>query len=166
MEPRTRKYLKYLESQRNYSSHTVAAYANDLLQFMEFLQRHFSDRPYSIRDVDHITIRLFLGDCLEHEFSKRSIASKLACLKSFFKYLQKTKVVSCNAAGNVATPKLEKRLPQYLDEKSVAELMRQPDTTTTRGKRDAAILELFYSTGIRLSELINLRIADMDFHAG
>jgi tyrosine recombinase XerC len=166
MDSRTEKYLYYLRAERNYSPHTIAAYEDDLRQFADFLQRHYSDRSYSIQDVDQITIRLFLGDCLEQGLSKRSIARKLACVKSFFKYLQKTKAVSLNPAVNVATPKLEKRLPQYLDEECVAELMKQPDTTTTLGKRDAAILELFYSTGIRLSELINLQLANISFEGG
>lgn len=166
MESSTRKYLNYLKNERNYSPHTIAAYEDDLRQFADFLQRHFSDQSYSIKNVDQITLRLFLGDCLEQGFSKRSIARKLACLKSFFKYLLKTKVVRNNPAANVATPKLEKRLPQYLDEESVMELMKQPDTTTTLGKRDAAILELFYSTGIRLSELINLQLSNIDFEGG
>lgn len=165
MESNTRTFLQYLKTQRNYSPHTIAGYEDDLRQFSEFLQRHFADRPFSINDIDHVTIRLFLGDCLERNFAKRSIARKLACLKSFFKYLQRTKVVDRNPAANVATPKLEKRLPQYLDEESVSDLMKQPDATSTMGKRDAAILEVFYSTGIRLSELINLRLTNVDFHA-
>lgn len=166
MQSTIRTFLQYLASQRNYSPHTIAAYEDDLRQFSEFLQRHFSDRPFSILDVDHVTIRLFLGDCVEHEFARRSIARKLACVKSFFKYLRKTSVINTNPALSVSAPKVERRLPQYLDEESVAKLMQQPDTATTLGKRDAAILELFYSTGIRLSELINLRLADIDFLGG
>ncbi|HCV43338.1 MAG TPA: tyrosine recombinase XerC [Bacteroidetes bacterium] len=166
MEFKIRTFLQYLRTQRNYSPHTIAAYEDDLRQFSEFLLRHYADHSYSISEIDHVTIRLFLGDCLEHDFAKRSVARKLACLKSFFKYLHRTKVVDRNPATNVAAPKLEKRLPQYLDEESVTELMNQPDTTTTLGKRDAAILELFYSTGIRLSELIDLRMINVDFHSG
>jgi integrase/recombinase XerC len=165
MQSTIRTFLRYLASQRNYSPHTIAAYEDDLRQFSGFLQRHFADRPFSISDIDQVTIRLFLGDCLENEFSRRSIARKLACVRSFFKYLRKKNVINTNPALSVSAPKLERRLPQYLDEESVAKLMQQPDTTTTLGKRDAAILELFYSTGIRLSELINLRLPDVDFHA-
>ncbi len=166
MESQIRKYLEYLETERNYSPNTIAAYEDDLRQFTEFLHKHFSDKSFSLADIDQVTIRLFLGDCLEQEFSKRSIARKLACLKSFFKYMYKIHEVKANPASNVATPKLEKRLPQYLDEESIKKLMQQPDTSTTMGKRDAAILELFYSTGIRLSELINLRRGDVDFPGG
>jgi len=164
MESNVRLFLEYLRTQRNYSPHTIAAYEDDLGQFSGFLQKHYSDRAYSIDDIDQVTIRLFLGDCLENDFAKRSIARKLACLKSYFKFLFRTKVAAHNPAANVSTPKLEKRLPQYLDEESVTELMKQPDSTTTIGKRDAAILELFYSTGIRLSELISLQLSDVDFY--
>lgn len=166
IEPKIQAFLQYLRTQRNYSPHTIAAYEDDLRQFSGFLQRHFADRPYSIDEIDHVTVRLFLGDCLEEGFGKRSVARKLACVKSFFKFLYRTKALDRNPAGNVGAPKLEKRLPQYLDEESVMELMKQPDVTTTMGKRDAAILELFYSTGIRLSELINLRLGSIDFRAG
>lgn len=164
MESSIRSFLRHLATQRNYSPHTIAAYEDDLRQFSVFLKKHFSDRPHSIRDIDHITIRLFLGDCIEQGFAKRSIARKLACLRSFFKYLKRTNAVEVNPAAAVSSPRLEKRLPLYLDEESVARLMQQPDCSTTIGKRDAAILELFYSTGIRLGELINLRMGDIDFY--
>ena len=166
MESCIRSFLQHLATQRNYSPHTLAAYEDDLRQFSEFLQRHFSDRPYTIHDIDHVSIRLFLGDCVEKGLAKRSIARKLACLRSFFRHLQRTKTVDSNPAVNVASPKLQKSLPLYLDEESVTRLMEQPDTTTTLGKRDSAILELFYSTGIRLSELINLRLGDIDLYDG
>jgi integrase/recombinase XerC len=165
MKSSIQAFLRYLGTQRNFSRHTVAAYEDDLRQFSEFLQKHYSDVAYSINSIDQATIRLFLGDCLELGFARRSVARKLACLKSFFKYLHKTKTIGYNPASNVASPKLEKRLPQYLDEMSIAELMKQPDVSTTIGKRDVAVLELFYSTGIRLSELINLRLQDIDFHS-
>ena len=165
MEAHIHTFLQYLRTQRNYSPHTIAAYEDDLRQFSAFLQKHYEDQTHSMNDLDQVTIRLFLGDRIEEGFATRSIARKLACLKSFFKYLHRMNIVGRNPAANVSSPKLEKRLPQYLDEESITELMKQPDTTTTIGKRDAAILELFYSTGIRLSELIHLRLADVDFHA-
>lgn len=166
MPSHIKDFLHYLTVERNYSPHTITAYEDDLRQFMEFVQRHYSDTSYSIQAIDHVTVRLFLGDCLEQGFSRSSIARKVACLKSFFKFLQKTGVVQMNPAANVAAPKLQKRLPQYLDEASVTSLMSQPDRSTVLGKRDAAILELFYSTGIRLSELIGLQISDVNFDGG
>jgi integrase/recombinase XerC len=163
MQAQAKTYLHYLRRERNYSPHTVSSYEDDLRQFSEFLRRHFADRPYTISDVDRVTIRLFLGDLLEQRFSKRSIARKLACLRSFFKYLHRTQVIDRNPATNVVSPKLPKRLPQYLDEESVAKLMEQPDTSTPDGVRDLALLELLYGTGIRLSELINLELSEVDF---
>ena len=166
MSSHVRSFLQYLTVECNYSRHTIAAYEDDLRQFQEFVRRHQSDSSHSIHDLDHVTVRLFLGDCLEQDFSRSSVARKLACLKSFFRYLKKSGVIHTNPAANVVTPKLQKRLPQYLDEASVANLMRQPDTSTAVGKRDVAILELFYSTGIRLSELISLQLSDVNFDGG
>lgn len=163
IDRKVHQFLQYLARERNYSAHTVASYEDDLRQFSEFLQRHFEGTAYSLDDIDNVTIRLFLGDLLEQSFSKSSIARKLAATKSFFRYLRKKHAVQRNPAQNVSSPKLEKRLPQYLDEKTAGNLMAQPDCSTPEGARDAAILELFYSTGIRLSELIGLRMADIDF---
>lgn len=166
MKTSVHRFLQYLTAERNYSPHTVGAYEDDLRQFSEFLGGHFSGSSFTPRDVDHVTVRLFLGDCVERQFSRRSIARKLACIKSFFKFLLKTGEVESNPAVNVATPAVEKRLPQYLDEASINALMAQPDGSTAVGKRDAAILELFYGTGIRLSELINLNVGDISFEDG
>jgi len=162
MESIVETFLRYLKEARNYSHHTVASYEDDLRQFLEFLRRHFAERPFEVGDIDQITVRLFMGDLLEQRYSKQSVARKLACLKSLFKYLYKTRRISSNPIAGVATPKLEKRVPRYLDEHSVGALMNQPDRSTSTGVRDAAILEMFYSTGIRLSELISMNVGDID----
>lgn len=166
MDHDVRTYLQYLRRERNYSPHTIASYEDDLRQFAEYLHRIAENHPILLKGIDHKTIRDFLGDLLDRGFSTRSVARKLACLKSFFKYLLKTHRIALNPAANVASPKLERMLPQVLDEKVVARLMEQPDTTTLRGVRDAAILEMFYGTGIRLSELIHLRVRDVDIAGG
>jgi integrase/recombinase XerC len=164
MQAAVTTYLRYLEQERGFSTHTIASYREDLRQFSEFVHRHFARQSISLQDIDRSVIRLFLGDMLERRFAKSSIARKLACLKSFFRYLHATHVIAHNPAGNVASPKLDKRLPRVLDEESAARLMEQPDRSSVVGLRDAAILELFYSTGIRLSELIGLRLIDVDLH--
>jgi integrase/recombinase XerC len=163
MEATIRTYVRYLERERNYSPLTVASYREDLQQFADFLRQRFPGRRVRPSDVDRGAIRLFLGKLLEENFAKSSIARKLACLKSFFKYLHSTHVIRRNPAANVASPKIEKRLPFFLDELTTAKLMEQPDHETLEGRRDAAVLELFYSTGIRLSELIGLTLSDLDF---
>ena len=163
MQEHFRTFLQYLGGERNCSPHTLASYEDDLRQFSQFLSRHFSDARFSPREVDHVTIRLFLRDLVEQEFSRRSVARKLACLKSFFRYLYKNKVIETNPAANVQSPKLDKLLPTVLNEEAVTALMQQADTSTPEGLRDQAILEMFYGTGIRLSELINLSWQDVDF---
>jgi len=166
MDNHVSAFLRYLRRERNYSPNTMSSYEDDLRAFADFLQRHFEGRRFNPSSVDHVTIRLFLGDLLDQGFSKPSIARKLACLKSFFKFLHRTGVVNNNPAFNVVSPKLDKRLPQFLDEGTINRLMDQPDRSTPEGLRDAAILELFYSTGIRLSELINLDPSDIDDRNG
>lgn len=161
MQTHVRSFLRYLLEDRNYSPNTVAGYEDDLRQFRAFLLG--SVHTESIGSVDRSTIRRFLARLHEQEYSSRSIARKLACLKSFFRYLRKMRVIDGNPAANVASPKLDRRLPRTLDEGSVSRLMDQPDRGTLLGKRDAALLEILYSTGIRLGELIGLQKADIDF---
>jgi integrase/recombinase XerC len=158
MQTHIDSFLRYLASDRNYSPHTVAAYANDLRQFHDFLGAQADPAA-----VDRPAIRRFLADLHDRSFAMPSIARKLATLKSFFRYLRKTGVIQGNPVASTIAPKLGKRLPQYLDEPAVMRLMDQPDRTTAEGARDAAILEILYSTGIRLSELLGLREADIDF---
>jgi integrase/recombinase XerC len=166
MQTHINSFLRYLAVDRNYSVHTLAAYEDDLRQFLEFLAQ--ADRAGIVdpRDIDRAAIRNFLASLIERKFAKPSVARKLACLKSFFRFLRKTGVIEGNPAANIVTPKREKRLPRFLDEKSVSLLMEQPDRSTPTGKRDAAILEVFYSTGVRLGELIALRLGDVDFANG
>ncbi|HEY6952460.1 MAG TPA: tyrosine-type recombinase/integrase, partial [Bacteroidota bacterium] len=92
------------------------------------------------------------------------VARKIASLRSFFKFLKHKRIIEANPAINLATPKVEKKLPGYLDESAMERLLTLPDRSTTEGLRDQAILEVFYSTGIRLSELVNLNINDIDRH--
>jgi tyrosine recombinase XerC len=156
------RFLTYMRRERGFSHHTVSAYEDDLLQFSGFLRLHFDGIRFDIADITNVTIRSFLGDLLDQGFSKRSVARKLACVKSLFRYLHRQKHVRRNPALNVSSPRLEKRLPVYLDEETVTRLMEQPDRSTPVGKRDRAILELLYGTGIRLSELIHLKVRDVD----
>jgi tyrosine recombinase XerC len=166
MKTHIRSFLLYLHDGRNYSPHTVAAYECDLREFLEFWESEFPGRVMTPGGVDRRSIRRFLAWLHDREFASRSIARKLACLKSFFRYLRKMHIVASNPASTVVSPKLERRLPRTLDEGSVSRLMDQPDRTSTRGVRDVALLEVLYGAGIRLSELIGLRVADIDFGNG
>jgi tyrosine recombinase XerC len=157
------KYREHLQIERNYSDHTVHAYESDLLQFAGFLGEASGEQEVQIDRIDHRTIRSYLGHLLELGLSKKSIARKLAAIRSFFSFLVRLDILKINPARSVTTPKLEKRLPSFLDESSVAKMMDLPDLTTATGLRDRAILELLYSTGMRLAELVHLNVGEIDF---
>jgi len=134
-----------------------------LLALVQFL------RQEGIDSFDHVhkeSLRAFIGSLLDEGFSQRSVARKIASMRSFFKYLRRQKIIEGNPALVLITPKVGKRLPSFLDEESVQQLLSIPDRSTPNGKRDAAILELFYSTGMRLSELINLNVSDLKQEEG
>jgi integrase/recombinase XerC len=154
-----RSFLEYLEAERNYSNHTIESYRNDLVAFSEFAAGQEIREPGEIsRDV----LRKFFAHLLDEGYSKKSIARKIASLRSFFKYLKRKQLVDSNPVLSIATPKLEQRLPGFLDEPAMQRLLDLPDRSTMDGLRDAAILEVFYSTGMRLSELVSLNAGDID----
>ena len=155
-------FLEHLRRERNASPHTVKAYAGDLRAFDEFLNPSDRAGGTDYPDVTHQDLRTFLGSLVDQGFSRRSIARKVACLRSFFRYLHRREAIRRNPALSLASPKIQRSLPAYLDEKAVTDLMNQPDRSTPAGLRDAAILELLYGTGIRLSELIGLSDRDVD----
>jgi integrase/recombinase XerC len=169
MHDHIRTFLLCLGGEKNYSPHTLASYEDDLRQFSEFLVRHSADDRRSknaeinLTHIDQLTIRLFLHDLVEKGFKRRSIARKLACLKSFFRFLTKRKILEANPAANVQSPKLDKLLPAVLTEDAASALMNEPDAALAEGVRDRAILEMFYGTGIRLSELIALNWDNVNF---
>lgn len=166
MESYVEKYLRYLEHERNFSHHTIIAYAEDLHQFLEFLSGYFNSKTFRLTTIDHTTIRGFLGRLLDNGYSKKSVARKLASIRSFFKFLVKRGILANNPAKHVLTPKLPKKLPIFLDELTVNTMLNLPDTSTLRGLRDSAILELLYSTGIRVSELVGLNLGSIDWANG
>jgi integrase/recombinase XerC len=158
VEKVVRSYLEYLEVERNYSAHTILSYENDLLRLIRFLRREGVE---SFDQVHKESLRAFIASLLDDGFSQRSIARKIASIRSLFKYLRRQKITEGNPALVLITPKAGKRLPTFLDEEAVQRLLALPEQSAPDGKRDAAILELFYSTGIRLSELIGLNIGDL-----
>ena len=163
MEKIVRGYLEYLEGERNYSAHTILSYETDLSSFVQFLHQEGIN---SFAAVHKESLRAFISSLIDKGFSQRSIARKVASMRSFFKYLRRQKIINGNPALVLITPKIGKRLPSFLDEESVHQLIESPDQSTTNGKRDRAILELFYSTGMRLSELIGLNICDLKKEEG
>jgi tyrosine recombinase XerC len=158
-------FLAYLRGERNYAVHTVAAYEDDLRQFMEFVSGAVGENP-APEDLTPELVRRFLGSLVSRDFARRSVARKLACLRSFFRYLVRTGTLDHNPTTSIATPRLDRRLPSYLGERDAELLMDQPDRSTPEGCRDAAMLEVLYGTGIRLAELLGLDFADVDLRRG
>jgi len=156
------EYLSYLKVSLNYSPHTITSYENDLKQFENFLTLTFGKDDFDLNDLELTILKSFVAGLFDEVYSNRSISRKISLLKSFFKYLAKKKYIKKNVASTLIFPKLDKKLPSYLTE-SEAEKLFEPEQTDDRKPLDAAILELFYSTGIRLSELINLKISNINF---
>ncbi|NIV73108.1 site-specific integrase, partial [Candidatus Saccharibacteria bacterium] len=157
------QFLHYLRFQRKYSEHTLESYRNDLTQFAEFLQDSAGQNHVSANSVETNHIKDFLGHLLIMGLEKRSIARKLSSIKSLFRYLLREEMISKNPAAIVSTPKLDRRLPVIIDIKQANKLMNLPPTDTFEGIRDRAVLELLYGAGLRLSELLFLRIENIDF---
>jgi len=162
-------FLNHLQFEQHYSSHTLLAYQTDLEQFFDFLYRHFETPSLSesmLTQVDVLTVRLWMGELLEQGMQARSIGRKLAAVRSFFRYLVRQRILSVYPLSNIKTPKVAKRLPQFLTEEQTRKLFDEQlaalDPDSFEGRRDRAILELLYSSGLRLSELIGLNIEDID----
>jgi integrase/recombinase XerC len=163
------QFLTHLRFQRNASPHTLRNYGSDLYQFHHFLTHTASGDPRpepGLDQIDNLTIREFLGVLYQRRNRKSSVARKLATLRSFMKYLAGQGVIAGNAARNVASPKQERRLPEHLTGDVVFELLEAPDTGGVLGIRDLAMLELFYATGIRVSELVGLECEALDLDGG
>jgi integrase/recombinase XerC len=159
------KYLKCLQYERNASPHTIRNYASDLDQFYCFLTttKTGETRPEpELEQIDNLTIREFLGYLHRRGNKRSSAARKLASVRSLMKYMTAQGAISTNTAKLVASPKQEKRLPEYLPVDAAAQLVEAPDATTVLGKRDRAILELLYGAGLRVSELVGLDLGDVD----
>ena len=161
-----KRFLISLKEQLNYSENTIQAYAVDLTQFNDFLSEYHSDSNVSVEKIDKLSIRHFFGKLDEEGISRKSIARKLAALRSLFKYLIRTGVIENNPAKNFSFPKMEKRLPTPLSVEEALKLVTAPKADTFAGARDSALLELLYGTGARLSEIVSLNIRNLNWESG
>jgi len=171
-----RRFLEYLEIERNYSRKTIEAYQGDLEGalhgragdpapgFHEHLARVLGTGVPTLDQVTQREVRGYIAELHKRGMARRSIARKLAAVKSFLKFAMAQGMTDANPARLVQTPKIEKRLPTVLTAEEARDLMELPDRTTAAGWRDTAILELLYSTGIRRAELCGLRLGDVDRH--
>ncbi len=151
-------FLKYLQVERQTSSHTREAYQRDLDHFLGKVREREKRENVPIERLDRNTVRSYLSWLVRNEYQPRSIARKLACLRSFSKYLVRENILTKNQIITLASPKLGKSLPHFLTGAEVRLLLGLPDTDTFAGKRDYALLKFFYATGVRISEVLSLRI--------
>jgi integrase/recombinase XerC len=133
MEKLIRAYLSYLEDERNFSQHTVVSYANDLSQYFSFLKEEFPELIERHDDTDTGVIRAFLGLLLDSGLSKKSVVRKLSTLRSFYKYPCPAKSPPAESRLNVVTPKVEKKLPQFVDQGSMERILALPNTDEFTG---------------------------------
>lgn len=157
------QFFEHLRYERNVSAHTLRNYSSDLEQFLNFLTADGKRNAPEISQIDHLTIREWLASLHTDQKKKSSIARKLAALRTFFQFLVREGLLELNPAKLVATPKLEKKLPKHLSIEEAVRFIESPDPETDLGKRDRAMLELMYATGVRVAELTTLNIPDVDF---
>ena len=155
------QFMMYLRVEKNASQHTLNNYRADIGRFFKFAVSHVADEV-KLADITHITIRAYLAQMKQEDYARRTIARRVAALRSFFRFLCRESVLGENPFKAVHTPKLERKLPVFLDPGEIDGLLDLP-ANNVLGKRDKAVLELLYATGVRVSELAGLSVKDVDF---
>ena len=158
MEKALNKYLNYLEVQKNYSIHTINSYKKDIELFSSYLEQESLD--YLL--VEYSDIRLFFEFLEKKKYSKTSLARIISGIRNFYKYLCRNNYIKANPFSLVSSPKKDLLLPKFLYYNELIELFDIPDMNTPLGIRDRLIIEMLYATGIRVSELTNIKISDID----
>ena len=153
------KFLSYLDIEKNYSKHTLVNYQTDLEEFFGFI----GEIP--IEKVDYLLLRRYLAKIREKDHRPRTIARKLSSMRSMLKFLTREGYIKTNPSVLLTTPKLDKKLPNFLTEDEITKFLEAPSSEEKSGLRDRAILETLYSTGIRVSELVGLDVERVDFIA-
>lgn len=153
------EFIRYLEIEKHYSSYTIIGYQENIEDFMMHLE---SKHINSLKKVDYKVIRDYLNILYERKYSKKTISRYISSLRSFFRYLLVNKYIIDNPMTLISNPKLDKKLPQFLSINDMEKILEQPSSDTKLGIRDALIIELLYSTGIRVSELVNIKLSDIN----
>ena len=161
MDDMIKKFLDYLNYEKNYSFNTIIGYQNHIELFNDFLK---NKGITSFKDVSYNIIRNYINYLYEKKYSAKSICNHISSLRSFFKFLKNNEYISLNPILLIENPKLEKKLPKYLYYEDIEKILNIPDLSTDVGIRDALILELLYVSGIRVSELVNIKISNIDFN--
>ena len=157
------KFINYLSSEKRFSIHTITSYTNDLNQFLLFLSKEYAiaNNP---SEVDFQIIRTWIANLLEKGVLPRSVNRKISTLRTYFKFLVREGVVNESPMSRIVSPKSKQRLPVFIEESQIQSLLNEVEFDAGFiGKRDKLIIEFFYVTGIRLSELVNISISDISF---
>ncbi|MBU4349406.1 tyrosine recombinase XerC [bacterium] len=164
MKAHINSYISFLKNEKNYSNNTIISYKNDLIQLLNYLKSHkileVNDEQYINRSI----MRKYIVHLKKSNYSARSISRKISTIRSFFNFLSREGIIKINPTINLITPKIDKKLPYFLYLQEINKLIEAPPQDTVSGIRDKAILELLYGTGIRVGELVNLNIKDIDFY--
>lgn len=157
-------FLQFLKNEKRYSQNTVIAYENDLNQFQVFLMEHYNQGSL-YKNVDSLHLRSWTVHLIDSGVSSRTVSRKLTGLKTFFKFLLSRKIILVNPASSLKGPKLSKKLPSFISEKEMVRIFNEVEFSDEfENERNRLMIELFYATGMRLSELINLRKNDVLIH--
>ena len=152
-------YLDYLKYQKNYSEYTINNYKHDIIEYLEYL----NSESLEFKSIEYSDIRFFLMYLKDtKKDDNTSINRKLSSLRGFYKYLANEKIVKSNVFSLVNGPKRSKKLPRYFEYNELEELFNVPDIRTPLGQRDSLILEMLYATGVRVGELVNIKVGDID----
>lgn len=152
------KFIDELKYEKNYSDHTTNGYLKDLYEFLEYI----NDKGIKkFNDVTYQDLRLYINYLFNQGYSNKTISRSISSLRSFFKYLKKEEIIDNNPCTLISNPKLDKKLPKYLNFEETERLLSALNTATKEGIRDSLILEILYSTGIRVSELVNIKFNDV-----
>jgi len=155
------QFEKYITS-KGLSANTRTAYKKDLMQLQDFLTKYFETREINLKEISKLYLRDYLRELSFEGRTNRTLARKATTIKNFFKFCEQENLISKNPAANLQIPKFEKKLPKHFTEKEMEDLLSIPDLSSKFGIRNKAILELIYSSGLRISEVAFCRLQDFD----
>jgi len=156
-------FIEYLQIEKHYSQYTIGHYEHDIEEFFMFMTEQSIN---GINDVQYSDVRIYLTKLFNNKLARKSVARKISCLRSFFKFLVRENIVKENPFALASIPKTEKKLPEFFYEEEMQQLFAACESETALGQRNKAILELLYATGMRVGECSQIRLKDLDFHLG
>jgi integrase/recombinase XerD len=157
-------FAEFVRSSKGFSDNTLAAYRNDLNQFVDYVES--TDSAEGCQPLDRAMVVNFMSYLREREYAASTIARRMAAVKSFFHYLQEQGTISDDPTRSLQAPKVGKCVPRSISKEDIEKLLQQPKGNNAMGMRDRAMLELIYATGMRVSELVSLDVCNVDFENG